>query len=218
MLWAKKKGARTPQEPNDPKTPSNWIQATNPFLRGQLKSSQTYPVQCSLPIRLPLLLLLLYPPTLPTKNYITDSVITHKTHPLKMAMFTPSPRGADNFAGFHSRSHKTSLSTPRTTPILFFNNKLHHSQLHSFPSLKFRVLCSIKEKENIKETDKVTPGVLTGLRVDDLDQSGSGPEESGSGKVGSDWDWPPWQNIPERYKLIGTTSLAFVICNMDKVL
>ncbi|XP_075642780.1 putative anion transporter 6, chloroplastic [Castanea sativa] len=135
-----------------------------------------------------------------------------------MAMFTPSPRGADNFACFHSHSQKASLSPPRTTPpLLFFNNKLHHSQLHSFPSLKFRVLCSIKEKENLKETDKVTNGVLTGLRVNDLDQSGSGPEESGSGKVGSDWDWPPWQNIPERYKLIGTTSLAFVICNMDKV-
>ena len=148
-------------------------------------------------------------------NWFSDC--THNL-PLKMAMFTPSPRGADNFACFHSHSQKPSLSPPRTTPLLFFNNKLHHSQLHSFPSLKFRVLCSIKEKENIKETEKVTTGVLTGLRVNDLDQSGSGPEESGSGKVGSDWDWPPWQNIPERYKLIGTTSLAFVICNMDKVL
>ncbi|TXG61906.1 hypothetical protein EZV62_013269 [Acer yangbiense] len=40
---------------------------------------------------------------------------------------------------------------------------------------------------------------------------------SGSDQVGSEWNWPPWKNIPERYKLIGTTSLAFVICNMDKV-
>jgi hypothetical protein len=31
-------------------------------------------------------------------------------------------------------------------------------------------------------------------------------------------NWPPWKNLPLRYKLIGTTSLAFVICNMDKVL
>ncbi|PWA92253.1 phosphate transporter 4,5 [Artemisia annua] len=30
-------------------------------------------------------------------------------------------------------------------------------------------------------------------------------------------DWPPWKNVPQRYKMIGTTSLAFVICNMDKV-
>jgi len=29
--------------------------------------------------------------------------------------------------------------------------------------------------------------------------------------------WPPWEGLPERYKLIGATSLAFVICNMDKV-
>jgi len=31
------------------------------------------------------------------------------------------------------------------------------------------------------------------------------------------WQWPPWKRLPQRYKLIGTTSLAFVICNMDKV-
>ncbi|KAM0917419.1 hypothetical protein ACQ4PT_009530 [Festuca glaucescens] len=29
--------------------------------------------------------------------------------------------------------------------------------------------------------------------------------------------WPPWEGLPERYKLMGATSLAFVICNMDKV-
>lgn len=34
---------------------------------------------------------------------------------------------------------------------------------------------------------------------------------------GSEWKWPPWKHLPQRYKLIGTTSLAFVICNMDKV-
>lgn len=30
-------------------------------------------------------------------------------------------------------------------------------------------------------------------------------------------NWPPWKNLPQRYKIIGTTSLAFIICNMDKV-
>lgn len=29
--------------------------------------------------------------------------------------------------------------------------------------------------------------------------------------------WPPWEGLGERYKLIGASSLAFVICNMDKV-
>lgn len=29
---------------------------------------------------------------------------------------------------------------------------------------------------------------------------------------------PPWEGLSERYKLIGATSLAFVICNMDKVI
>lgn len=67
-------------------------------------------------------------------------------------------------------------------------------------------------------------GVLTGLRVDELEGASSVSESedelgrsSGSGEVGFDWNWPPWKDIPQRYKLIGTTALAFVICNMDKV-
>lgn len=36
------------------------------------------------------------------------------------------------------------------------------------------------------------------------------------GELGS--SWPPWKDLPQRYNLIGATSLAFVICNMDKVL
>lgn len=48
--------------------------------------------------------------------------------------------------------------------------------------------------------------------------SGNELEVRKDGKdVGFRWDWPPWKNLPQRYKLIGTTSLAFVICNMDKV-
>lgn len=63
---------------------------------------------------------------------------------------------------------------------------------------------------------------MNGVPVDKVQRAGSDSEgdsglESGSGEVGFDWDWPPWKNIPRRYKLIGTTSLAFVICNMDKV-
>lgn len=38
-------------------------------------------------------------------------------------------------------------------------------------------------------------------------------------KEGIDWKWPPWEtHIPMRYRIIGASSLAFVICNMDKVL
>lgn len=120
-----------------------------------------------------------------------------------MAKFTPR-WGPENFTFL---SHKTTLTR---TPVFNFSLNKLHPHLHSLPSLKFRVLCSIKEKENVKDTDKV-PEVLTGLRVNEFDKPGSGPESA------SDWNWPPWQNIPERYKLIGTTSLAFVICNMDKV-
>ncbi|XP_020584116.1 probable anion transporter 6, chloroplastic [Phalaenopsis equestris] len=31
------------------------------------------------------------------------------------------------------------------------------------------------------------------------------------------WKWPLWKELPMRYKIIGMTSLAFVVCNMDKV-
>ncbi|CAA6670428.1 unnamed protein product [Spirodela intermedia] len=36
------------------------------------------------------------------------------------------------------------------------------------------------------------------------------------GTLDGKWRFP-WEGLPQRYKLIGTTSLAFVICNMDKV-
>ncbi|CAM0953012.1 unnamed protein product [Alopecurus aequalis] len=40
-------------------------------------------------------------------------------------------------------------------------------------------------------------------------------EEVGGGKL--ELTWPPWEGLPDRYRLMGATSLAFVICNMDKV-
>ncbi|PSS20996.1 Anion transporter 6 like [Actinidia chinensis var. chinensis] len=102
--------------------------------------------------------------------------------------------------------------TPSQTSTL--NPSLKRRQLHVFPTsprFKFTVSCSIKEKENVEDSEKVTVPVLTRLQVDEF------ADESGSEKVGFDWTWPPWKNLPQRYKIIGTTSLAFVICNMDKV-
>ncbi|XP_025799297.1 probable anion transporter 6, chloroplastic isoform X1 [Panicum hallii] len=51
-----------------------------------------------------------------------------------------------------------------------------------------------------------------------VDEGARGVEEL-EGEVAGAWElrWPPWERLPERYKLIGATSLAFVICNMDKV-
>ncbi|KAM1173298.1 hypothetical protein ACFX13_026640 [Malus domestica] len=112
----------------------------------------------------------------------------------------------------HSTSSQSPLSSPRRRRLLRFPPK---------NNLELRVICSIQERENVRETKRVN-----GLPVDKVQRAGSGSgsdsegelsQESGSGEVGFDWDWPPWKNIPQRYKLIGTTSLAFVICNMDKV-
>ncbi|KAJ6958368.1 hypothetical protein NC653_040118 [Populus alba x Populus x berolinensis] len=125
---------------------------------------------------------------------------------------------------FCSLSHSTNTQTSVfKTTTSFKNNSLHF--LHSGNSLKFRVWCGVKEKENVKESERV-PDVPAGLKkVDELNpKRGSSlnfeqrlGDDSGSSEVGVDWKWPPWKNIPLRYKLIGTTSLAFVICNMDKV-
>ncbi|OIT29451.1 PREDICTED: probable anion transporter 6, chloroplastic [Nicotiana attenuata] len=91
-------------------------------------------------------------------------------------------------------------------------------------SLKFRVSCSIIEREKEKALEKKR--ILKGLKVNgELGKKGelistSGNElgaENENKEVGFEWSWPPWKNLPQRYKLIGTTSLAFVICNMDKV-
>ncbi|KAK6126912.1 hypothetical protein DH2020_039342 [Rehmannia glutinosa] len=84
-------------------------------------------------------------------------------------------------------------------------------------SLKFRVSCSIKgtEREDTAETKRI----LNGLEVNGQlkEKESLGVVGSEDGKVGFDLNWPPWKNLPQRYKLIGTTSLAFVVCNMDKV-
>lgn len=126
---------------------------------------------------------------------------------------------ADNFCFLSNTTSSQSFVSCNPTS---FNR--HRFDL--FPSkqcLRLRVLCGIKEKENVREAGKFD-GVLTGLRVDELEGASSVSESedelgrsSGSGEVGFDWNWPPWKDIPQRYKLIGTTALAFVICNMDKV-
>ncbi|KAM6553289.1 hypothetical protein CsatB_014051 [Cannabis sativa] len=104
-----------------------------------------------------------------------------------------------------------------------FDSSLRHRRISLFPPkdrLEFRVSCGIKETRKIEESQKKVDGILTGLRVDEVDVDLGGPV-SGSGvrneEVGFSGNWPPWKNMPQRYKLIGTTSLAFVICNMDKV-
>ncbi|KAG8495677.1 hypothetical protein CXB51_013455 [Gossypium anomalum] len=120
-------------------------------------------------------------------------------------------------------SHNTSTSQ---SSILLNRTSRKNLQLQLSPSkhrFNFKVLCSIKEKENVKgEIEKVgggasSGGLVNGVRVEELDRKTGLGRENASKEAGFDLVWPPWKNIPQRYKLIGTTSLAFVICNMDKV-
>ncbi|KAF3335134.1 putative anion transporter 6 [Carex littledalei] len=74
---------------------------------------------------------------------------------------------------------------------------------------RFRVSCSSDEKLKSGEVfvDREATG---GVPVPVIDKIDKVEEEEKTGK------W--WlKGLPKRYKLIGATSLAFVICNMDKV-
>ncbi|XP_027916353.1 probable anion transporter 6, chloroplastic isoform X1 [Vigna unguiculata] len=105
---------------------------------------------------------------------------------------------------FISHTHRAYSHTPfiRTTSFPRFH--LHPSP--SSYSLRLRIVSSAQQ--NAKETHRVAKAkALTELQVEEVEKK----HENLSGT------WPPWKNLPQRYKLIGTTSLAFVICNMDKV-
>ncbi|XP_073132301.1 probable anion transporter 6, chloroplastic [Henckelia pumila] len=94
-----------------------------------------------------------------------------------------------------------------------FGAPVENLSLNASPSkrkLRFRVSCSVKEKEREDVAGKSR--IFNGPEPNDRSE-----EENSDGEVGLEWVWPPWQNLPQRYKLIGTTSLAFVVCNMDKV-
>ncbi|KAI4335645.1 hypothetical protein L6164_014277 [Bauhinia variegata] len=112
-------------------------------------------------------------------------------------------------------AHRTNSHSP------VFKTSLKRFRLHQLSSshqLGYRILCS--SKHNVIQSERVpNKKVLNGFRVDQLQQEDpvSDSESESSTEAGSVGNWPPWKNVPQRYKLIGTTSLAFVICNMDKV-
>ncbi|KAK7330027.1 hypothetical protein VNO77_24212 [Canavalia gladiata] len=112
---------------------------------------------------------------------------------------------SDSFC-FFSHTHRTHSHTP------FIRTSFQRFNIHLSPSnltLRLRTVSS-SAQENVKETQGVSKAkakALTELEVEEVEQQ----HENMSG------NWPPWKNLPRRYKLIGNTSLAFVICNMDKV-
>lgn len=113
--------------------------------------------------------------------------------------------------------------------VSIFNSSLRPQRLNLLAKnhiLKLRVSCSITERQ--KEEAAKKQRIVKGLKVNgELGKNGGlistsgdikGEAEIRDKEVGFEWGWPPWKNLPQRYKLIGTTSLAFVICNMDKVI
>eukprot|EP00268_Persea_americana_P053582 TRINITY_DN6078_c0_g2_i1.p1 TRINITY_DN6078_c0_g2~~TRINITY_DN6078_c0_g2_i1.p1 ORF type:complete len:544 (-),score=88.55 TRINITY_DN6078_c0_g2_i1:281-1912(-) len=106
------------------------------------------------------------------------------------------------------------ISTSRNPFLLFPSNQ----------TSRFRISSSIKGKGEVsdKETNKIPTGLRTDRdlqleSVEERNPSFSKEKESIDSYEGFEWKWPPWKHLPYRYKIIGATSLAFVVCNMDKV-
>lgn len=105
----------------------------------------------------------------------------------------------------HHKTHQSlTFKTSFRNPTTYLNLSLLPLK-HRF---KFKFSCSIKEKEREDVVD-------TSERV--IKQLSNTKISNGSSEILGTFDFN-WKNLPQRYKMIGTTSLAFVICNMDKVL
>ncbi|XP_010454342.1 PREDICTED: probable anion transporter 6, chloroplastic [Camelina sativa] len=112
----------------------------------------------------------------------------------------------------------TSSSSPihaHNQPFLSLYTIFPHRNYHN-PLLKSRVKCSASGTERVRESKKLPPKNPIEDPKPQLTVPSSDSEIL-STETGLEQNWPPWKNVPQRYKLIGATSLAFVICNMDKV-
>ncbi|XP_016199595.1 probable anion transporter 6, chloroplastic isoform X2 [Arachis ipaensis] len=121
---------------------------------------------------------------------------------------------------FTLRPHSSTCFLP--LPITRTSHHLLRFQFYPSPSSPtLRLRPRPRPRVAVASSSSSKSKVLNGLRVDNVErrqQEQQAPPVSASEDVSKIVGiWPPWKNIPQRYKLIGTTSLAFVICNMDKV-
>ncbi|ESQ42059.1 hypothetical protein EUTSA_v10013250mg [Eutrema salsugineum] len=118
-------------------------------------------------------------------------------------------RPHNHFFSSPIHAHKQPLLSVYTITTRFFPQHHYHNPLKS------RVKCSASGTERVRESKKLPKDPIK-EELPQLPNPGSDSEVVSS-ETGFEQNWPPWKNVPERYKLIGATSLAFVICNMDKV-
>src|ERR1044072_8875849 len=80
----------------------------------------------------------------------------------------------------------------RTPLIQTSFQRLHFHHLSSPSNLRHRILCSNNStQQNVEETQSVSKAKANALTDDHHLQ-----------KVSR--NWPPWKNLPQRYKVIGT--------------
>lgn len=115
-----------------------------------------------------------------------------------MAKFTLRPDNSSCF--FPLKTHTTRSHSHPHSPFIKTSFQRFHFHFSSSPKLTHRIIVR-STHQNVKESETVSK-----IHIEKEEE-----EDKFSAK------WPPWKNLPLRYKLIATTSLAFVICNMDKV-
>lgn len=149
------------------------------------------------------------PDSAPLKNSKKPTKI--RTPHLSLA---PKPREASMATALHSeryllvapRNHLLCMLPPRAPPLLL----LPHRRRRRSPASRVSSgdggggggFPGAVEKRSVPEVVK---------------EKGEERDEEGEVAGALELRWPPWEGLAERYKLIGATSLAFVICNMDKV-
>ncbi|KAE9609750.1 putative major facilitator superfamily [Lupinus albus] len=119
-----------------------------------------------------------------------------------MAKFTLRPYNSYFFPLPHTKN----------TPFIKTSLQLQRFHFHLSPSKPTLRIVATNTQHDVKDTHSTVS--MAKLPVQPPHEPPLSASDNLSEVVGN---WPPWKNIPQRYKLIGTTSLAFVICNMDKV-
>ncbi|KAG0461700.1 hypothetical protein HPP92_021678 [Vanilla planifolia] len=119
------------------------------------------------------------------------------------------------------------LSSNQPVPVFLTRCSLTHSFCLRLDSSGYRraVGICVSAVGSRKVDDEIHKERQSGAFVDGQrnppleikEPEGRNLAKKGGSNEGFEWKWPPWKDLQLRYKLIGTTSLAFVICNMDKV-
>lgn len=120
------------------------------------------------------------------------------------------------------RYHRFHLPDQPAPLLLRHRSPFPSPDLHLFSSGGLRLSIPAARNRRVEDvSDERRAAALADGKRDSALEIGKSEDGELSRKdgvyEGFEWKWPPWKGLPMSYKLVGTTSLAFVVCNMDKV-